>query len=764
MATVSETRNRVWRPYEDEPLLTRAMADGYDAVPTAELDRLRTYLEALVSARRAPVHVSVAFNAVYFGYDLGGDGYGGSPLDLDAFPVVAFGESAPALPVGAMVHIATGSQPLYAEIVYKEGRHPESGELGDVPDWVSGAPVGAEGPGRPCSENIPERRELLVPDLHVFGDALSPSSAQLGRFRAQRRWIDQNGHVLVNAVYPSGESAERGDVHAYAAHLLATGRAQLLSPTVPMSLAQLAGGRDEERLSHTLSRLLDVVGRVLASSDAVRMWGLYAMSCASLAACWRDEGPLGGDDMGTLAATLRNAARPAVRRRYGLPAPITVHTAIGPRLRHFPGAEPLLKGVGYAAAVCRSNLALADVLRGESENGLFDNGVRVSLDDPFEGGGVWRSRHPGTDEGDDPLQAAGRGWRGTLRSFEPSQDDQPPEPVDLPLPDTAELGPGQLLRIDDTGIVWRLPLRLAHLAGGYLPLRSVVVDALRGAGSGQLAVRLELAHPGQGLTEAEATQHTRAELDDDTGRLLPVLWPPDFFPGLELRLRLPRGGRVIHATTMPLDTPVSVEGRVIGHVYDPSVLTREDAPGSSRTRDSAAGLDTDGLVMRAVRRCGFLAPDGHALLDRAVLPSTVYGAEYRRGRPATCPRDTLEAAVERHFASGSLYPALGSRDRDGHPHHPGRPGERVIPLVGYTPDPIALPRPAGEPEGPGRSRPMESVALHHVPGHVRRLLPGSSPSEGQRVAFREYCRQLGKADGWELPVGYTFVTPHTRGR
>ncbi len=54
------------------------MTQGHDAVPDEERDRLRDYLEAVAAARPAPVHTTVAFNAVYFGYDLGGDGYGGS--------------------------------------------------------------------------------------------------------------------------------------------------------------------------------------------------------------------------------------------------------------------------------------------------------------------------------------------------------------------------------------------------------------------------------------------------------------------------------------------------------------------------------------------------------------------------------------------------------------------------------------------------------------------------------------------------------------
>lgn len=142
--TVSEVPD----PYGEYPLLTAAMAEGYDAVPDLERERLLRYLEAVVAVRRTPVHAAVAFNAVYFGYHLDGDGYGRSPLRLDDFPVVTLGERAAALPVGAMVCVATGSDPLYAEILYKEGAHPDVGSLGDVPAWVSGAPAGAEGPGR----------------------------------------------------------------------------------------------------------------------------------------------------------------------------------------------------------------------------------------------------------------------------------------------------------------------------------------------------------------------------------------------------------------------------------------------------------------------------------------------------------------------------------------------------------------------------------------------------------------------------------------
>ncbi|MCT7351019.1 hypothetical protein N4P33_02340 [Streptomyces sp. 15-116A] len=738
------------------------MTRGYDFVPEDERDRLLRYLAAVVAARPAPVHTTVAFNAVYFGYDLGGDGYGSSPLRLDDFPEITFGECVPALPVGAMVCIATGSDPLYAEIVYREGAHPELGALGDVPAWVSGAPVGAVGPGRP-GDGTARRRELLVPDLHAFGPALSLSPAQLHRLRTRRRWINEDGHVVVDVCYPSREASRSDDLTAYADHLLTTAREQLLSPFVPVSLAELVGSTRDDDLRAGLLGLLDTVRGVLLAGDELRMWGHYAMTRASLSECWRDTGPLGGDDLRCLAAAVERAANPA-KRRYGLTSPVTAYTAVGPRLRAFPGAAERLRGVGYAAAVCRANVTLADVVQRDSEQGLFGNGSRVTLDDAFEGGGVWRTHHPGeTEPAGNPLIPAGRGWASTtgetsdadaMPEAEPASE-QMLEPVDLPLADDALLGPAELLRPDAESIAWRAPLRLAHLRHGRLPLHPDAAAALHRSHGRRCSVHLELSHHGAVLAASEAVQAVTAELDDTAGHLAGVAWPESFFPGLMLEVSWPRGGLVIRVATTRLQEPVRDGDRLIGHCFDPRVLTREGAPGSDRHGDTAAGLGPRQLVMRTVRRCGLLTLDGHALMDRSVLSRAVYGH-----RPAAAQTAALETAVVELLAEGLLEPALGSLDIWGRPHFPARTGERAIPLIGYRPAwPRVISPWGGTDPGGGALR-----GIQFVPGHLRRLRPGCSPSHAQRVAFREYCRRLGKADGWELPEGYTFVTEHTRGR
>ncbi|MHA4819635.1 hypothetical protein ACXZ65_35365 [Streptomyces aculeolatus] len=735
------------------------MAVDYGVVPEEERQRLLRYLEAVVAARKMPMHVSVAFNAAYFGFHFAGEGYGRSPLRLDDFPPVTLGECTPPLPVGAMICVTTGSQPLYAEICYKEGAHPAVDNLGNTPAWLSGSPVGAKGPGDPGDHNAAKRRELLIPDLHAFGPGLSLSPAQLHRFRSRQRWINADGHIVVEAVYDSKDAVTQDDLSTYARYLLSTGRSQLLSPFVSVSLTELAGGTDDEILLPGLLRLLDTVRRILISSDQLRMWGPYAMTRESVAAGWREKGPLGGDDMRNLVASVEHGAQraaPQSRRRHSTKAPMAIYTAVGPRLRSFPGAAEAIEGVGYASAVCRANITLADFIRRDSDNGLLPNGARVHLDDFFEGGGVWSSQYPGNlSSPHDALTPAGCGWASSMPDAGIPTREPQATPIDNPLEDDADLDPVELLRVTEDALVYRQPLRLAHLTAGLAPLHPLVAEELRSADSLRQAVWFELEHRGQLPGESGAPQKTYAEVTDQSRCLVGVTWPLDFFPGLVLKFRWSRSGRTLHAATEPLENPVRFGDRLVGHCYDARVLTREDVPGSDRDGDTAVGLAPRELVMRTVRRCGLLTSDGHALLDRAFLPRAVYGGV----EPARAQSVALESAVAELLAQEVLTPAIGSRDPAGQPHYPARSTEPNIPLIGYRPPVVRVRR------SWGANDPQEDMrGVQYVPGHLRRLLPGCSPSDTQKEAFQEHCRLLGKADGWELPDGYTFVTQYTRGQ
>ncbi|MFJ6995380.1 hypothetical protein [Streptomyces sp. NPDC003090] len=775
MTTMIVTGTDTWQPYDGKPVLTPPMTEGHRSTPPEDLDRLRRYLEAVVADRSCPVHTAVAFNAAYFGYELGGEGYGNGPFDLDTFPSLTLGDEVPAMPVGALVRIETGSDPLYAEIVYKEGRHPGVGEAADVPAWVSGAPAGVRRPQEHPDAPQPVRRELLVPDFTSFGPALQLGEAKLRRFRARQKWLNRDGHVVVDARYGSALQAGLDDPSAFVLHLLTHQHEALLSPLVPVSVAHLAGSSTRERLEKALIGLLDTVAHALHTSDSLRSWGHYALTRTRIGAGLVYDGPLGGADLRALAGSLEHGAAPAIRRRHGLNGSRTVYTAIGPWLRGVSGAEALLTGVEYAVSVCRANLAVADFVRRDTDKGLrAETDVRITLDDDFESGGIWRSHHPGSEEAHDadPLHPAGRGWQDMAQSpaslctvTVPPQSAQQEEaetkrhvdaaPADPPLADGDRIGLPNYVRINDSEVCWRLPLRIAHLMEDRLPLNRVVRDGLAYLGRDRLSIRLEITHPGGGLDASEEVQEVLLDLAEESGMLRNVQWPIDFFPGLCLYIQWPRGGMVIRLHTVELEDPVDIDGQLVAHRYDPEVLTREGAPGSGRDGDSSLGLDTRRLVLRAVRRFGRLTPDGHALLDRSALPRGVYDAT-----PAPDQVTALEQAVERLLAERHLYQATGSRSADGEPHYPAREGEPPIALIGYAPNPVVVPRPGS---GVG-SAPLDRGVEHFVHGFLRRLPAGAEPTDAQRAAYREHCRHVGKADGWELPPGYTFVTAHFRRR
>ena len=113
-------------------------------------------------------------------------------------------------------------------------------------------------------------------------------------------------------------------------------------------------------------------------------------------------------------------------------------------------------------------------------------------------------------------------------------------------------------------------------------------------------------------------------------------------------------------------------------------------------------------------------------------------------------------------AEQRLYATVGSRDRHGEPCFPAREGDESIPLIGHDP----APRPAvgfGTTSGRG-SADLYHATSYRVRGFLRRLPAGRLPSQEQQDAYRAHCRWIGKADGWELPRGFTFVTEHNRTR
>lgn len=740
----------LWRPYVDLPLLTPAMTLGLDHADLVDQQRLLTYLSALVVRRRTPIHVNVAFNAVYYGFDLSTMSYVGGPVDPFEFPMVPMADTIDALPVGAMVRVDVGSDPLFAEIVYKEGAHPEVGDDGAVPEWLSGAPAGAMGPGRAEEVAEPFLHERAVADFDALGAGFSPREAQLDRILRRGRGLDRNGHLVRRARYRSRVEADLDEVSFYVRHLLTVGRAQLLDATAPMPLsAALTTGAGEAELASALHGLMNTVRTALARLENVRTWRGYTFTRASLAERLVDRGPLGGDDLTALASQLAGSAIPSGQRRWAESRKVT-YTAVGPLLRGIRDETARLVGVDYALAVCHTNAVLCDYTHREvdPETGLLLGKVHLRLDDQWQGGGVWRAEQPGSEYlRVDVAEPLGLGWLSTVPTSVPE------------LAPPAEDEPQPQVSVDDSQISWTVPLRLSYVLNGRLPLPQDVVTAMIASQLGGVGLRLQLTHDGYRLSRNEASQQIKADLFGSKPGLHGVDWPLDFFVGIVLTCTWPKNGGVVRMRSTLLDSPVLVDGDLLEHRYDLGVLTRDTAPGEPQTgrRGSkpAGALSLSQRVLRAVRRLGLLDPSGRAVLARAHVNRAVYGAN--------CAAEVvLDDVIDELVAAGDLRETTAgvAGDRLIFPADEGQP---TVPALMYEPAIVQ------RSDLPSR-RPGEHlldprfVRQHDVAGHVRRIGHlGQAPSEKAKAAFRADREKFGLAGPAELPDGFTYVPAFQRG-
>ncbi|PYC87441.1 hypothetical protein C7C46_04505 [Streptomyces tateyamensis] len=833
---------RVWRPYDDDPLVTPDMLAGLDACDSVARGRLLAYLGAVVAHRAAPVHTSVAFNAVYFGYDIEAGGYVGGPLDIGDFPSVALGDEVEALPVGAMINIRTGGDLLPAEVVYKEGAHTGIGLYGETPYWLSGAPSGARGPGLLAPDEAPALRERLVFDSTAFGQGLAPKAERLQRLRRQDR-TDAFGHLVVDSRYARAD-ADLSDADYYAHYLVARGRAQLTSALAPVALPLLLepGSGDGELLA-AVRGLMSTVRQALAALDEARTWGEYAFTRASMARRLADSGSLGRDDLVRLAESTARHGIPRERRRVGSAMPRPAYTALGVVLRAQPEWRERLWGTDYPLAVCHANSVLSDYARREHDEmtGLLPSGVRLSLDDRWQGGGVWRAelaavggrvgRALANAAVDEP---AGLGWGESFprqpspqvpRSRVPVQaqtgpESQPepqcqprsaditapevgstdssavapepaaegntqlpnecpgdPTPPDAPQaveadaaakepepaprwPHDSELGFAVLLSADDSQTEWAQPLRLSHVLGEFLPLPEHVARQLASGGAALGRVRVVLHHAGQPLPPEESCHDARLIVGEHGSQLDGIPWPLDFFPGIWLSFTWQRGSSVIHARTALLQHPVTIDGDLISHRYDPQVLTRDGSAAARTAAECVEGLSPRQLLLVAVRRLGLLDRFGQAVLARTDVPDAVDavmgGARIEAAR--------IEAALAGLLADERLTLGRGSRGTDGATHHPPQSGEPLVDLVCYRPHRVDVRRPGGS-TSPREPAPFGPKVLEHgVAGFLRRIGHlGHEATDEQRALYRADHRRFRLSGPAELPPGYTYVRPHKRG-
>jgi hypothetical protein len=752
--TTTLAREALWRPYEDEPLFVPQMLLGFDALESADADRLTRYLAALVT-RRGVVHTAVAFNAVYFGYDLTFGGYVGGPVDFDRFEQVTFGETTAALPVGAMVNVAAGADPLFAEVVYKEGTHPALREDGDAPGWLSGAPAGTRGPDTPPEpQTAPVLTERLVIDFDAFGPALVATQAKLDRLRRRGKWLDAAGHLLVEARYASAEDAEVADTEFYARYLLTRGREQLLAGPLPLLLTDDAG---EDQLAVAVRAALDTVTAALASIGALRIWRGYAFPRSALGARLASPSALGRDDLASLASAISRPG-PGTRRRFASPSASVRSTAVGPLLHTVSGAAPQLVGLGYPAAVCHANTVIGDYARREADDdGVLPSGAHLRLDDGWQGGGIWRaSDPPGPYARIDPLVPLGLGWIESQQP--PSAEPLAAEPELMPAddvepPDDLDSG-ADLLSVTDSHLSWTVTLRLTHTLTGVAALPDRVIEEFETAGLAGAKLRLRLTHDGYELDPLDADQAVTVTQVGPRARLTGIEWPLEFFPGIVLTFTWQRGAIVLRARSTLLEAPVTIDGNEYEHRYDPAVLTLDTAPGCARRGSSDRGpLTLRERVLRAVRRAGHLDPNGVAVLRSDLLAGLVYGGDADEAGTAA-----LEPVVDKMLAAGTLTAEQASVGADGLQWPPAGGAEQVTVLVWQPRPAVGIPRQRAGPQADL----TRYVREYSVAPFLRRLPTGAQASPAKHAQYKRLLARYGRAG--HLPPGYTLVDGHTRHR
>jgi hypothetical protein len=542
-----------WRPYDEDPLFTVDLVRGWDFLDATARARLVEYLGQLLRVRRAPVSVAVAWNAVYFGFNVrDGGSYVGGPLELDAFPQVSMGESVPALPVGAMVRVATGRGPVYAEVVYKEGAHPEVAEDGRVPPWLSGAPATAQDE-RGGDTVLTER---LVCDFGAFGQDFSASRASFAKLRSQGRWVDEYGHLVVRSRYTASD-AELDDVDFYAQYLVTTAETLLRSPTAPQPLLFLLDDAvTREDILAAVRSSLGTIRDALRHVPEARMWGIYAFRVADLQARLDRDGPLGGADLDTIASGIRKPARERSGTRFAAPSARVDYVALGPRLRQMADARHECSDVRYAAAIVHANTVLADRIDYEASAGILPTGVHVRLDDRWQGGGVWRIETPaGHHTGTDIRVPLGLGWWDSCGDAASASTEESTADADW-----ARAGYDTDLDTSTNDTVsWTVTVRREHLVQQTCPLPAPIANALSTATA---QVTLRVIHP-QHHADDLVTDYPCPEIDLRSGRglLTGIEWPTSLLPATILTFTWNRGNALLTAQSTLLETAVLVDGR-----------------------------------------------------------------------------------------------------------------------------------------------------------------------------------------------------------
>ncbi len=686
---------------------------GAGALSAARRTELAEFLVAVVRQRALPLHLANLWNALYFRYDLDHSGFRVDHIEQKRIPTRTAALRQRSLPIGGFVRVHTEMRcgDLLAEVIYKEGAHPGVGA-----DWLDPTLSGASAT---ITEDIDgERvaivRERFVLDLAAFGpDGNAVTDKQYERLCRKARWLDEHGHLVLEAMYAARE-AELDDIDYYADYLLREHREGLLAFCFTEDLS-------DPELREALLRSFEAVRAMALSTRELLSWrDNYFFAAEDYRRRLASSGALGGGDLHALYTGLVHV--PGGEDR--------AYSAVGPRLLELltgndggAGDESVLvRGSAYASAVCHANLFVAETFAHQQRHGLLPTSATIErpthlrLDDGWQSGGIWRTEQV-RDTDRYSLAAVPHTIPLGLGSAENGGEPAISETVaveELPIPSS------------QTG--FRVALTLRDRALGRLRLSAEAAAALA-PGPIQVVLR-----------HADARLAFEVERDDRT--LLGIHYSWNLPPGIVLSCNVESGGSVVRARTA-LRTPPIVASDGARFDYDTNVAVYERemqlAQLSSVRRREAPTLRE--LCNRAFRTCGRLRDNGARALTLSELAAVILGPAWRPDEVRPIAGALEEMDLQHEGAYWLWRPRIGGR---------ARASDRSL-LAAYG-------------ESKARGGIARSVRRHWVPMNLRRYTR-RAPSARKRATYAEARMRYGEQGRLpeELPPGCTWVKPYSWG-
>jgi hypothetical protein len=555
------------------------MLEGAAALGPNRRREITTFLVDVICRRKMPLHIANLWNALYFGYRLSSRSY--EFVNIDRVPERQMHERAAYIPVGGFVrvHTATKCREIWGEVIYKEGRHPDL-ESGWVSAALSGAPA-----RRDEGDAHADLSELLVLDYEAFGkDWNECKPEQFTRILRKQQWLDEFGHLVMEAVY-SAEFANLDDLTIFARYMMTEHRDGLLGPQLEEAAT------DDEVYGALLSSLQTIVD-LCRDCQELRTWGNYVLDRDSYERQIRNEGCLGGGDLGHIFRGLLQRPGDA-RVGYAAIAPRIVDCLEEGGLDEQERA--LLTGTEYARTIVTANLYVVDRLHRDAQDGAIDD-HHLRLDDPWQGGGIWRVEKL-------------NGRRSAYQLL-------PPEiPLHIcshtaagELP--AELSPPEPLETSQRG--WRMVITSRDLDLLQVRLTPSVADTLGDAR--QVTVRIHI--------PPDAPLSSEASFLPGARRVEGVAYPLAAFPGMVLTGNVERGGAVLKLRATPLQQPVTIGGHQVRYEIDRAAYEKFL---EATTTTPTSALSLADLVENVIRRHGHQDGEGNRRLPVAEIVTSILG-------------------------------------------------------------------------------------------------------------------------------------------